>query len=72
MEKNEQEWYLSGIKWGVQLVLNGTVNLVSFFLWSSDRCVVNRGPPNAFSGIHGDSILNFTVSKQKQQGIQMP
>lgn len=32
MEKNEQEWYLSGIKWTVQLVLNGTINLVSLFL----------------------------------------
>lgn len=32
MEKNEQEWYLSSIKWRVQLVLNGTVNLVSLFL----------------------------------------
>lgn len=32
MEKNEQEWYLSSIKWRMQLVLNGTVNLVSLFL----------------------------------------
>lgn len=32
MEKNEQEWYLPSIKWGVQLVLNGTVNLAPLFL----------------------------------------
>lgn len=32
MEKNEQEWYLSSTKWRVQLVLNGTVNLLSLFL----------------------------------------
>lgn len=32
METNEQEWYLSSIKWRVRLVSNGTVNLVSLLL----------------------------------------
>lgn len=31
MESDEQECYLSGSKWRVQLILNGTANSVSLF-----------------------------------------
>lgn len=58
-------------EWRVRLALNSTVTFVSLSSWSSYWYVVDRGPSNLFLRQHVDSILNFTVTKQNQQGIQV-
>lgn len=58
-------------KWRVQLALNSTVNFVSYLYGHLTPMWLIEVPPTSFSGNHVDSILNFTVTKQKQPGIQV-
>lgn len=71
IKSNEQEWYLSRTKWRVQLVWNGTVNLLSLFYGNRTGMWLTEVPPTSFLSSHVDSILSFTVTKQKQQAIQV-
>lgn len=71
IKSNEQEWYLSRMKWRVRLVWNGTVNLLSLFYGNRTGMWLMEVPPTSFLSSHVDSILSFTVTKQKQQAIQV-
>lgn len=71
IKSNEQEWYLSRMKWRVRLVWNGTVNLLSLFYGNRTGMWLMEVPPTSFLSSHVDSILSFTVTKQKQRAIQV-
>lgn len=71
IKSNEQEWYLSRMKWRVRLVWNGTVNLLSLFYGNRTGVWLMEVPPASFLSSHVDSILSFTVTKQKQRAIQV-
>lgn len=71
IKSNEQEWYLSRMKWRVRLAWNGTVNLLSLFYGNRTGMWLMEVPPTSFLSSHVDNILSFTVTKQKQQAIQV-
>lgn len=66
-------------KSGICLVVNGEHDLFWMAQWTWFHYFWDHlagmwsieVPPAPFLGSHVDSILNFTVTKQKQQGIQV-